>query len=400
MKKELEVMIEVQRAHTLIAQHTQRLVPQCIPLVQAVGLRLAESLYSEGDVPAFWQSSVDGYAFSWTEGERNYQLIGEVPAGSGRPPALLPKQAVRIFTGAPLPEGADTVVMQERTLVEGLEITLNDPDLSKGSNVRPPGSEIAAGALALEEGSLLLPGSIGFLAGMGKAEVVVYPRPKVAILVTGNELQAPGQPLAYGQVYESNSVLLQAALLQLGIQEVWVQRVSDQLEELQSAVERAIAQADVVLVTGGVSVGDYDFTYRAAERGGIELIFHKIKQKPGKPLLFGHKGERLFFGLPGNPASVLTCFYEYVFPALGQLQGNRKGLDTKKAPLSSVFKKKPGLTQFLKAHFDGQQVHLASAQASYQLAGFATANCLAVFPEDWEVVEAGTLVEIHLLPDC
>lgn len=399
MKKELEVFISVERAKALIKQYTPCLPPQVRSLGKAVGYRLANPVYSDWNVPAFWQSSMDGYAFAWEAERTVYQLIGEVPAGSNQPTTVGLGEAVRIFTGAPLPEGTDTVVMQEKSMVEGSCLRLMDSEQVKGINVRAPGSDIAAGSLALDRGERLSPGAIGFLAGMGKTEVEVYPRPKATILVTGNELQVPGQPLLYGQVYESNSVALQAALVQLGIEDIWVEWVKDDKEQLQKAIERALERSDLLLVTGGVSVGAYDFTVEAAKGAGVELVFHKIKQKPGKPLLFGRRDARLFFGLPGNPASVLTCFYEYVFPAIGQMQGLWHSLSVRSAPLAVGFKKKPGLTQFMKARLDGEAVHLTVAQASYQLAGFATANCLAVFPESVEEVKAGELVEIHLLPN-
>ena len=172
----------------------------------------------------------------------------------------------------------------------------------------------------------------------------------------------------------------------------------DDLNILATQLSDLLIAADIVLMTGGVSVGDYDFTLIAFEKNGINPIFHKIKQKPGKPLLFGMKGNKLVFGLPGNPASVLTCFYEYVLPALGILTKQANSLKQITATISHDIKKPIGLTHFLKAFYDGKEVVIRTGQESYKLSSYATANCLAVLPEECDQVKAGDLITIHLLP--
>ncbi len=394
----METMIHVQRAHDLIAESINPLEPVSIPLSDATGLVLAEDVFSQYDIPAYPQSSMDGYAFAFEEGKSTYVLDGEMAAGSNHQFQLKPGFAVRIFTGAAVPPGADTVLMQEKSAIQDDHLQLTDLQLRKGDNLRQAGSEIQKGAKALSKGHLLNAASIGFLAGMGISSVKVYPKPRVAILVTGNELQMPGTPLEYGQVYESNSLTLKACLSQLHIKVVEVLHSGDNRLQLHAMLEQALETSDLILMTGGVSVGDYDFTMDAFESCGVKQVFHKIKQKPGKPLLFGIKNEKTVFGLPGNPASVLTCFYEYVIPAIGRMTHSPKSIESKQVPLEHDHQKPAGLTHFLKAWYNGQTVSLQIGQESYKLSSFASANCLAVFPEAETTFHKGQLVDIHLLP--
>jgi molybdopterin molybdotransferase len=288
--------------------------------------------------------------------------------------------------------------MQEKTKIENEQLVIDDENIIQGSNVRLKGSEIKTGELALAKDTLLMPAAIGFLAGIGVTEALVYPFPVVGIIVTGNELQSPGQPLQPGQVYESNSYSLQAALKQLHIIDVKVYKAEDTLETVKQVLKEALEKSDIIFLTGGVSVGDYDFVAAAAAENGIEKVFHKIKQKPGKPFYFGIKKSKLVFGLPGNPASVLTCFYEYVEPALRKISKQQTGLQVMKVPLATPFKKAAGLTHFLKGFYDGEKVTALHAQESYRLSSFAKANCLIKINEETTICEEGELVEIHLLP--
>ena len=393
-------MINVAEAKKLILEHAAVLPPVRLPLHYAAGMVLAENVYASINIPAYNQSSMDGYAFSfpgWKD-NKSLKIKGEMAAGSNETFDLSPGNAVRIFTGAAVPSGADTVVMQEKIKLENDFLVIEDENILQGSNVRARGSEIKAGELALAKDSLLMPAAIGFLAGIGVTEVLVYPHPSVSIIVTGNELQTPGQPLLQGQVYESNSYSLQAALKQLHINEVKVFKAEDTLEKVKQVLKEALQQSDIVFLTGGVSVGDYDFVAAAAAQNGIEKVFHKIKQRPGKPFYFGKKESKLIFGLPGNPASVLTCFYEYVEPALKQICKQKTGLQVMQVPLATAFKKTAGLTHFLKGSFDGKTVTALHAQESYRLSSFANANCLIKINEEVTVCEKGEIVEIHLLP--
>ena len=393
-------MITTQEAKAYIETHIAKLPYQRKPLLQAAGCTLAQDVFAATDIPAYPQSSMDGYALhhaSWIPG-KPLKIIGEIAAGMPAGTVLQPGNAVRIFTGAALPPGADTVVMQEKVRVEDGHLLIDDGQLAAGANVRPKGSEAAAGKLAIAKGTFLLPAAVGFLAGIGIDEVLVYPKPAVGIIITGNELQPPGTPPEPGKVYESNSYMLQAALAQMHIKQVTLYYAKDTPAAVENALQQALDANDAVLLTGGVSVGDYDFVAGAAAKIGIIKVFHKIKQKPGKPLYFGMHGARPVFGLPGNPASVLTCFYEYVEPALQRLSNKHSDVAMHEARLSAPLEKKPGLTHFLKGFFDGETVTPLHAQESYRLASFANANCLIVLPESGSKFKAKQLVEIHLLP--
>lgn len=394
-------MITVEEAKKIIQEQVSPLNPVPESLMQAAGMVLAKDIYADIDIPAFAQSSMDGYAFSFSgwQSHKTLQITGEIPAGSSKTISFLPEQAVRIFTGAAVPEGTDTVVMQEKVTTVNGELIIEDEKLAVGGNVRPKGSEIKAGALALAAGTILSPAAIGFLAGIGITDVYVYPKPLVSIIVTGKELQQPGNPLQHGQVYESNSATLAAALQQLKIWDVKICWADDNLDMLKQILQSVMKESDVVLLTGGISAGDYDFVLEAATQCGVKNLFHKIKQRPGKPLYFGKKDNQLVFGLPGNPSSVLTCFYEYVLPALQKLSNRKNDLKSLQVPLAKTFQKAAGLTHFLKGYYDGEKVMALDAQESYRLSSFAKANCLIKINEDTTYCGEGENVEIHLLPE-
>ena len=211
-------------------------------------------------------------------------------------------------------------------------------------------------------------------------------------------MQQPGKLLQHGQVYESNSFALTAILQQLHIENIQILYATDKHEIVTSTLKEALRQSDVVLLTGGISVGDYDFVLQAATECGVTKLFHKIKQRPGKPLYFGKKENKLVFGLPGNPSSVLTCFYQYVIPALEKLSKRKIGLQTLKIPLAKLFQKNAGLTHFLKGFYDGKTAMPLDAQESFRLSSFAKANCLIQIDEDITSLKEGELVDVYLLP--
>lgn len=391
-------MISVKAAKDLISENITPLAPVSIDLGQASGLILAADIYARFDIPAFRQSSMDGYALKFADSEKELQLVGEMAAGTSTQLTISDGETSRIFTGAPLPDGADTVVMQEKIIRTGNKITLHDANLKPGSNVRGIGSEIAAGALAMEKGDLLSPAAVGFLAGIGITRVSVIPLPQIALIVTGKELQKPGEALAFGQVYESNSYSLAAALKTEGIADIKVYEADDELGILQNVLQTALDQHDVVLLTGGVSVGDYDFVIEAATRCGVKQVFHKVKQKPGKPLYFGTYNQKLIFGLPGNPSSVLSCYYNYVLPAVKALSQKSDTVTEVEAVLTHTYNKPAGLTHFLKGKYKNGKVSPLGAQESYRLSSFAQSNCLICLNETQENFEAGETVTVLILP--
>lgn len=417
-------LISVAEAKALIGAHVLRLPSTRMLLGDALGLVLAEDVIAPLNMPGFNQSAMDGYAFSWEGFLQNGALtiVGEVAAGAAEAgPRPAPNQAVRIFTGAPVPDGFDTVVMQEKVSVSQGVLHILDEGLVQGRNVRLVGSEIEEGALAMQSGTPLTPAAIGFLASLGITQVSVIPAPTIALVVTGDELQTPGVALTFGQVYESNSQLLQAALQWLRFSQVKIHYAKDDLDSLTRTLSAAVKVSDLVLLTGGVSVGDYDFVPKAAAAAGVEAVFHKIKQKPGKPLFFGVKkggtasaggaytkleigsaNQTVVFGLPGNPASVLTCFYQYVTVALENLSGRSVAMKPCRAQLQSDYQKPAGLTHFLKADLHAAAdehsssiVFLMGAQESFRLSSFAVSNAIVEIPAETTRVEKGDWVNVY-----
>lgn len=411
-------MITVDEALAHIRETVTALSPTVLPLEAAAGKVLAEDLRAPSDIPAWPQSSMDGYAFagvaltgSASPLERflepgntplEFTVTGEIPAGTTPGFILAPGQAARIFTGAMLPAGADTVVMQEKVQVSGDRIRVQDPTLQQGANVRPRGAELTAGALALTAGALLGPAAIGLVAGLGLDRVPVIPLPRISLITTGNELQPPGQPLQPGQVYESNSFALSAALAQIGLPPVTRYAAPDDPPELTRVIREAIGTCDLLLLTGGVSVGDYDFVARALSDCGIRTVFHGVKQRPGKPLYFGvgQTDHPLpVFGLPGNPSSVLTCFYIYVLGAIERMSGRTTSrIRQQRLPLDTDYRKAAGLTHFLKGAAGEAAVTPLGAQESYRMSTYALANCLIRLPEAGTGFTAGDPVDVYHLP--
>jgi molybdopterin molybdotransferase len=394
-------MISVTEAKKRIAEHVALLPPVEISLAEAGGMVLAKDICSEVDMPPFHQSAMDGYAVRFDDlaGGLPLRVVGAIPAGTYPDRMLNPGEAMRIFTGAPVPEGADTVVMQELVTTDGDQIRVEDRLLQRGGNVRPRASQTRKGDVAMPAGERLSPGAVGFLAGLGVEKVHVYARPRIALLITGNELAPPGSPLQPGQVYESNSFTLAAALRELRIEPAVVFRSEDDERRIAEYVQTALESCDMLLVTGGISVGDHDLVKKVLDACGVETMFYKVKQRPGKPLFFGKKGRTLVFGLPGNPASVLSCFFEYVVPALRQMTGGATpALAIQTRILAKDFSKKDGLTFFLKGKLDGNLVLPLHAQESYRMNSFAAADCLIVLEEHRTEYRAGEQVEVHILP--
>jgi molybdopterin molybdotransferase len=374
-------MIQVDKALSIIAENSIKMPVRKVKVNKSLGYILAETVYAPIAMPPFRQSAMDGYAFTHSE-NKQYDVIGISQAGDNDKHKIKDSQAIRIFTGAFVPDSVDTVVMQEHVTVDGDSITI-DKMPEPNANVRAKGEQVNEGDIMLEKNTLLTPAGIGFLACLGIREVSVYSKPKVAILVTGNELVQPGKKLKLGKIFESNSIMLQAALETTGIKKVKVFRVKDDLKATKKVLKKLLEKYDMILVSGGISVGDYDFVKEALLKNGVEELFYKINQKPGKPLFFGSKEEKLIFALPGNPASSLTSFYVYVLPALKKMMGfediHLKRIVRK---LSTAVINTTGKTLFLKALYDETHVSVLDSQSSAMLNTFATANSLLFVPYD------------------
>lgn len=386
-------MIEVKEALEIVAANSSVLSTQKISVHKALGYILAETIYSPISMPPFRQSAMDGYAFIHSR-RHQFDVVGISQAGDHANIKLKETQAVRIFTGAYVPNDADTVVMQEHVMVNGDSILIAKMP-EPFANVRSKGEQINAEDVVFEANTLITPAAIGFLACLGITEITVFKKPKAAILVTGNELVKPGKKLSKGKIYESNSVMLQAALQTIGVNKIKVHTVKDNLKATKKALKSILEKNDIVLISGGISVGDYDFVKEALLKNGVEELFYKINQKPGKPMFFGSKKDTLVFALPGNPASSLTNFYIYVYPAVK----NRMGFSNTHLPkivrkLDNDIVNNTGKTLFLKALYNETSVEILDGQSSAMLNSFAVANGLVIVPQDVENIKKGESVTI------
>ncbi|MGB0896628.1 MAG: gephyrin-like molybdotransferase Glp [Flavobacteriaceae bacterium] len=377
---------------TAITQHTKQ-----IKLSKALNMVLANDVVSPINMPPFRQSAMDGYAIHLCN-TTAYTLIDEIKAGDNLNPELNCGEAVRIFTGAPVPDTATAVVMQEHITTNGNSINLQKLVVAH-DNIRPKGEQIKQGDVALKKGTKLNPAGIGYLATLGITTVEIFQQPKITIVVTGNELTPPGEQLHYGQIYESNSVMLFNAIKNLGYDNIAIQQVNDDYHTTKTIIDTAIKTNDIVLLTGGISVGDYDFVGKALHDLQVDTVFYKVKQKPGKPLFFGTKHSTPVFALPGNPAAALTCFYIYVYPILLQMAGEvNSELPKTTATSVSTFEKKGGRAQFLKAIETNGEVTILEGQSSAMLHTFALANALVLVPEEQQNINIGDLVQVIRLP--
>lgn len=366
-------MVEIQEALKLIDEQPVMRKSVKVATTSALGRVLSVAVYAGLDLPSFDNSAMDGYAVCGSG--LAFEVVGEVAAGQISYDRLASGQAMRIFTGAKVPVGTTAVVMQEHVEVSEQTIFLKGP-VKAGANIRRQGEEIKSGDLVFNVGHLLNPPSIGVLLSLGVGWVEVHVPPKVSVLVTGNELVDPGNALIKGQVYESNGGALVAALRQYGIEEIVLMRVEDDLESTQKTIERLLNESDVLLISGGISVGKYDVVGEALEKNGVERIFYKVNQKPGKPLFFGNKNGKCVFGLPGNPGSALNCFYIYVLPLLMRFMGKQSlNFSAKWAHDCVVQGVKP---TFFRVQEHQGEVSMLSRQSSSMLHSFALGNALVL----------------------
>lgn len=395
-------MVHFQEAVQLILKHTPAPKSGVVSLGFSLGKVLAADVVAPIDSPPFDQSAMDGYAVassdSMSEEIMTYRLTNSVQAGKTISGRVKKGESVRIFTGAALPSGTNTVVVQEQSTVNGASVSFPAHLITPWKNVRRKGSHVKKGEQVMAAGDIVTSGAVAFLASIGIDKVKVFLPPVLHLIVTGDELQEPGEKLKPGHIYESNSLALKAAFEALGVfSEVKVYRVNDDQKRLKKRAVDSLEKADVVIFTGGVSVGDYDFVVPAVSAAGVKTGFHKVKQKPGKPVFFGYKGRKLVFALPGNPASVLTCFYTLVIPALSKLC-QRNFVDFAVLPSLSNFSCKPGMTQVLKAYADAGGVQILPHQESYKLDAFVSANALVILDENQSEIVPGMPLNTLFFP--
>ena len=377
-----------------------------VPVRTALGRVLAEDVLSPVDVPSHRNSAMDGWALRAAdlraEGETPLREIGSSFAGKPFAGSVGPGQCVRIMTGGVVPEGADTVVMQERARANDGEIAIA-PGLKPGQNVREAGEDLKAGSVALRRGRIVRPAELGLIASLGIGEVAVYRPLRVAFFSTGDELKSVGTTLAEGEIYDSNRYTIHGMLARLGCEVLDMGVVRDDPALLEQAFQAAAASADVVITSGGVSVGEADFVKGMLGKLG-EVVFWKIAMKPGRPLAYGKIGGAHFFGLPGNPVSVMVTFYQFVRDALLVLMGADpvEPVPTFTAVCTARLKKAPGRTEFQRGILgrapDGTlAVKPTGEQGSGILKSMSDANCFIILGDATGNVEPGTRVEVQLL---
>lgn len=395
----------------ILALGSPVLASEAVDLEEAEGRTLAEDVIAPGDLPPFDYSAMDGYALSTREleGDGPYRLpvVGESKTGEVAAPLAL-GTVMRIFTGAPLPEGADAIVMQENVVREGdMAILASRP--RAGSHVRARGNDLAAGAVALPRGTRLRPGHLALAASVDRSMVTVTKRPVVAILATGDELRRPGSDALPGTIPESNTVALRSMARRAGATCRALPYVRDDATAHERAFASALEEADVLVTVGGVSVGDHDLVRPALEAVGVTLDFWRVAIKPGKPLAIGRfarpgRRDAIVFGLPGNPASAIVTFALFGIPLLRALQGDARPFPSfVRARMTRAHAHDPGRLELARATLShgprGLMVTTAGNQASGAVTTMAQAEALAFIPEDVTGVAAGDEVDVVLLSE-
>jgi molybdopterin molybdotransferase len=404
-------MLSVEEALELVAKNTVPLPPQRVPLGEAAGLVLAEEVTSEVNSPPYDKSMMDGYAVQSADRQQVRHVLEEVAAGAVPRYAVTPGTATRIMTGAPLPEGADAVVpIEQAELIDATTVRLQQVEPVAGQNILRLGASLRAGDVVLHGGALLRPIEIAILAEIGHGIVSVRPRPRVAVLPTGNEIVPLGERPGQGQIRNSNGPMLLAAAARAGAESIDLGIGRDDQAELTRLIDGGLA-ADVLVLSGGVSAGTFDLVPAVLAEVGVEKVFHKVALRPGKPLWFGVKqdDERrvLVFGLPGNPVSSFVCFELFVRPAISALAGRGFAVSaTIPARLSHRFDYRGGRASYLPARMGrarreaGRQTVSAPAsieilpwQGSADLTTLARADALVRLGSEPTLLEAGTLVD-------
>jgi molybdopterin molybdotransferase len=389
-------LITVAEAKEMLQKNISNGKKNLIPIQKSNDRILAVNLIAPMDVPSFDNSAMDGYAIGWDDSRQSYEVVGQVAAGEYDAKSIKKGEAVRIFTGAPIPLGADTVIQQEKITRIDSTIQFQKDEFKRGASVRLKGTQCKKGQEILLEGTRINPGSIALLASLGISEIEVFDLPKLTLIVTGNELREIGEELNTGQIYNSSGPAIEAYLASLGIRDISIIRVADEFDSVVSAIQEALDFADFTLITGGISVGDFDFVKEALVKNEVEEIFYTLSQRPGKPLFAGKKDQKMIFALPGNPASVLTCFLNYVKPSILQWSGHSDSWNPSfTLPLAETFSKSVDLTLFLKAKITNGKVYILPGQESFNLLSFGEANGLVEIPKEADFLEAGAEVSFY-----
>jgi molybdopterin molybdotransferase len=400
-------MISVEEALDILLANLPERRVETVPFQMALSRVLAEKLVATSDIPPFCRSAVDGYAVHAADVQSapvDLTLAGESRAGGGMPGTLKPGEAMSIMTGAPVPNGADAVQLVEqcRTAVGGARVTILKP-VNAGDNFAPRGREAKTGDTVLEAGHRVGPPEIAVMATFGYSQVKVYRKPSIAIFATGDELVEFNQSPRPDQIRNSNAYCLASQLKLMDLDADYLGIVRDDKDELRRKMIEGL-ERDVMIITGGVSMGEYDFVHHVFRELDLEILFSKVAIKPGKPTVFARRNNNLVFGLPGNPISALITFECFVRPVLGRLCGLKNPeLPRMKGELLADMKQSPGRTAFMPAWAswkeDGWKVEPLLWKSSADIIGFSGANAAFIFPKQRNFLSKGEIVELMLLPD-
>ena len=393
-------LLSIAEAQQLVLERTEPLPAENVPLEGAARRVLAEPARAEIDLPPFPSSAMDGYAVRGDETPGRLRIEARIAAGNPATAALESGQAMGIATGGVVPDGADAVIPIEYVVEHGNEIEIGSA-VDRGDNVRPRGGDIRAGEVVVEAGSVLTPARLGALAAAGIQQVRCVRRPRAAVLPTGTELRRPGEPLAAGEIYEANGLILSTQLEAAGAVVELMPAVGDDEAAHRGALEHAL-DADVVVTSGGVSVGPHDLVRRVEAELGVEEVFWRVSVKPGKPIAFGVRERTLVFGLPGNPVSALVGFTLFVEPAIRALQGVPDPLPRfDRGRLVAARRRNPERDELVRARLrrseDGPLLEPLSGQESHMIARSAGADALVFVPRgDGELGDGASVDYLRL----
>ncbi len=400
-------MISVEDALSLILSQIREMGTERVDITSSLGRVIGEDIYARRNNPPWDNSAMDGYAVRFEdikgaakENPAVLRVIEDLPAGYTAKNQVAKGEAIRIMTGAPVPKGADTVVMVEDTEKEGERVKVFR-ETHLGENIRRTGEDIKTGELVVPKGTLIRPAEVGIMATCGRAFVSVYQRPRVAVVSTGDELVDVDEEIAEGKIVTSNSYTLSSMAAECGALPFQLGIARDTREALKEKLMQAL-HADVIITSGGVSVGDFDFVKDVLKELGSEMKFWKVAMKPGKPLAFGTIGGKPAFGLPGNPVSCMVCFEQFVRPSLLKMMGHDKIYrPTVQATLKEDIKKKPGRKHFIRSFVRLEEGHYTVTttgdQGSGILKSMVAANGLLIFPEEMSMLKAGDTVKVQLI---
>ncbi|MBF0483339.1 MAG: molybdopterin molybdotransferase MoeA [Candidatus Omnitrophica bacterium] len=390
-------MIKVDEALKIVFDNVKELPSDTIPIELSLGRILSADISADFDIPACDISSMDGYAVNSEDKSKIFNVVGESKAGEKFVRSISSGEAVNIMTGGIIPDGADSVVMVEHTkLISVAQVEILKASI-KGENIRCQGEEVKQNTVVLRKGKKITPEILGMLARVGRTEVAVSYQPQVAIVSTGNEIINIDEILSEGTIFDANYYILSGMVDMCGGQVVRLGIVRDEVEEIKTVISRGLS-SDVILLSGGVSAGKYDLVHIALEELSGTILFHKVAQRPGKPVLFGKINDVLIFGLPGNPVSVAVTFENFVKPVLYKMQGAEYSPLIVEAVLEKDFVKDKGLKYFVRAKTEWRDGVFYSMpydnQSSGVLRSCVESNSLIILDEEQEFIKAGTKIKI------